>query len=95
METTIEMSRMYETLLAAPGMNQSVKISLTISRKTALLLNQLIENGIAQKDKPDQPGIIAALPKECFQEIEVISMELLRKADMTELNEKLQMIAQS
>jgi len=95
METTIEMSRMYETLLAAPGMSQSVKISLTISRKTALLLNQLIENGILQKDKPGQPGIIAALPKECFQEIEMISMELLRKADMTELNEKLQMIAQS
>jgi len=95
METTIEMSRMYETLLAAPGMNQSVKISLTISRKTALLLSQLIENGIVQKDKPNQPGIIAALPKECFQEIEVISTELLKKADMTELNEKLQMISQS
>ena len=95
METTIEMSKMYETLLAAPGMNQSVKASLTISRKTALLLSQLIENGIVQKDKTDQPGLIAALPKECFQEIEVLSMELLRKADMTELNEKLQMISQS
>lgn len=95
METTIEMSRMYDTLLAAPGMNQKVKISLTISRKTALLLSQLMENGIVQKDKPDQSGILAALPKECFQEIEVISMELLRKADMTELNEKLQKIAQS
>lgn len=93
METTIEMSRMYETLLAAPGMNQSVKIAVTISRKTALLLNQLIENGIAQNDGPDKSGIIAALPKECFQEIEVIGRDLLSKADMTKLNEKLKVIA--
>jgi hypothetical protein len=94
METKIEMSRMYDTLLATPGMNQSVKISLTISRKTALLLNQLIEKGLSEIGQSDLSGIMAALPKENFQEMEVISMDLLRKADLTELSEKLKMLNQ-
>jgi hypothetical protein len=92
METKIEMSRMYDTLLATPGMNQSVKISLTISRKTALLLNQLIEKGLSEIGQSDLSGIMAALPNENFQEMEVISMDLLRKADLTELSEKLKML---
>jgi len=95
METKIEMSRMYDTLLATPGMNQSVKISLMISRKTALLLNQLIEKGMSESSQSDLSGIMAALPKESFQELELISMELLRKADLTELSEKLKVINQS
>jgi hypothetical protein len=37
---------------------------------------------------------MAALPKENFQEMEVISMDLLRKADLTELSEKLKMLNQ-
>ena len=95
METKIEMSRMYDTLLATPGMNQNVKISLTISRKTALLLNQLIEKGLIEGGSGNVSGIMAALPRENFQELEVISMELLRKADLTELSEKLKVINQS
>ncbi len=94
METKIEMSRMYDTLLATPGMNQSVKISFTISRKTALLLNQLIEKGLSESSQSDLSGIMAALPKENFQEMEVISRDLLRKADLTELSEKLKMLNQ-
>jgi hypothetical protein len=95
METKIEMSRMYDTLLATPGMNQNVKISLTISRKTALLLNQLIEKGLTEGRNGNFSGIMAALPRENFQELEVIGMELLRKADLTELSEKLKVINQS
>jgi hypothetical protein len=38
---------------------------------------------------------MAALPRENFQEMEVIGMELLRKADLTELSEKLKVINQS
>jgi len=94
METRIEISRMYDTLLAAPGMNQSIKISLTISRKTALLLNQLIERGLMETGQGELSGIMAALPKENFQEMEVIGMDLLRKADLTELSEKLKTINQ-
>ncbi len=94
METKIEMSRMYDTLLATPGMNQNVKISLTISRKTALLLNQLIEKGLTEGGSGNVTGIMAALPRENFQELEVIGMELLRKADLTELSEKLKVINQ-
>lgn len=93
MEGKIELSRMYETLLASPGMNQSVRLSLSVNRKTALLLNQLIENGLAVKGQPSQAGIIAFMPEECFQQLEVISMELLRKAGLFELSEKLNSIA--
>ena len=92
MEGKIEMSRMYETLLASPGMNQNIRVSLSVSRKTALLLNQLIGNGLAVKGRPDQAGIAAFMPEECFQQLEVISMELLRKAGLFELSEKLSAI---
>lgn len=92
MEGRIEIGRMYETLLASPGMNQRVKLSLTICRKTALLLNQLIEIGLAAQGKTPDSGLIASMPQESFQEMEVISMELLRKADLTELNERLKTI---
>lgn len=89
MEGKIEVSRMYETLLASPGMNQSTRLSLTVSCKTALLLNQLIQNGLAAKGRSDQTGLSAFMPEECFQQLEVISMELLRKAGLFELSEKL------
>lgn len=75
-------------------MNQSVKISLTISRKTALLLNQLIEKGLSESSQGSLSGIMAALPKENSQELEAISMDLRRKADLTEINEKLKMLNQ-
>jgi hypothetical protein len=53
-------------LFTSPGINENVRLSLLVNRKTALPLNQLIENGLAVKGRPDQAGIIAFMPEECF-----------------------------
>ncbi len=35
------LSKVYETLLCSPGMNEAVKIDVKINRKTVLLLNSV------------------------------------------------------
>ena len=39
----------YDTLLAVPGMHDTVKIDLKISHKTVLLLTEVIARGMGQK----------------------------------------------
>jgi hypothetical protein len=40
-----DIARIYETVLSIPGMNENIKIALTISRKNTLLLSRVIERG--------------------------------------------------
>jgi hypothetical protein len=40
-----DIARIYETVLSIPGMNENVKIVLSISRKNTLLLSKAIERG--------------------------------------------------
>ena len=46
MATTIDIALVYDTLLASPEMNETVKIDLRVSRKTVLLLSGVIERGL-------------------------------------------------
>ena len=43
MLTTNDVAKVYDTILSIPGMNDTVKIDLRISRKNVLLLNHVIE----------------------------------------------------
>jgi len=45
-----DVTRIYETVLSIPGMNDHVKISLSLSRKNVLLLSKIIERGLLLKD---------------------------------------------
>ena len=40
-----EKSRIYQTVLSSPGMNEKCKINLMMSRQNILLLGRLIEAG--------------------------------------------------
>jgi hypothetical protein len=40
-----DIARIYETVLSIPGINENIKIALTISRKNILLLSRAIERG--------------------------------------------------
>ena len=42
MLTTTDVAKVYDTILSIPGMNETVKIDMGISRKNALLLNSVI-----------------------------------------------------
>lgn len=61
MLTTTDIAQVYDTILSIPGMNETVKIDLKISRKNALLLNRVIERGLTlkQDDKSNLLDIVA------------------------------------
>jgi hypothetical protein len=67
-----------------------VKVNLQITRKNLLLLNKLIERGLNGKGADDKamniPDIIVG---ESLQELKDAAVELLNKAGLTEINEKL------
>jgi len=86
-----EVTKIYETLLSIPGMNDAVKIPLNISRKNILLLCKVIERGLLVKENDDKalalPEIIS---KEVLQDLHALPKELLEKAGLTEMHQKLQ-----
>lgn len=89
MLTTNEVTRVYDTILSIPGMNETVKIDLKISRKNVLLLNRVIERGLTLKQDEKSPNILDILPKDTLQELTLLADDFLQKAGLTELSEKL------
>ena len=75
MLTTNDVAKVYETILSIPGMNDTVKIDLKISRRNVLLLNNVIERGLTAKDPDDKSSnLLHAVPKEALQDIKHIVM---------------------
>lgn len=89
MLSTKDITIVYETLLASPGMNEPVKIGLNLSRKNVLLLAKVIEMGLANKDTNGEQGIVGVAGKEAMTDLAAVSSELLNKAGLQEMNNKL------
>ena len=89
MQTTSTIAKVFDTVLSIPGMNDNVKIQLTIPRKNVLLLSKVIERGISFKDFNEENSIIDIASKETFDELREVANELLTKAGLMEMNEKL------
>ena len=89
MLSTKDITIVYETLLASPGMNEPVKISLRLSRKNVLLLAKVIELGLANKEGNGEPGIVGVAGKDAFSDLTAVSVDLLNKAGLQEMNSKL------
>ncbi len=86
-----DVAKIYETLLSIPGMNESIKIPLSISRKNILLLCKVIERGLTVKETDDKAlGLPDIISKEVLNELQALPAELLEKAGLTEMNKKLQ-----
>jgi hypothetical protein len=85
-----DVAKIYETVLSIPGMNEEVKVSLKISRKNLLLLNKVIERGLNGKETDDKSiSVLDTVSKETLQELSDIAVQLLNKAGLTEMNDKL------
>ncbi|MBT2564690.1 hypothetical protein J7E50_19540 [Pedobacter sp. ISL-68] len=89
MLTTNDVAKVYDTILSIPGMNETVKIDLRISRKNVLLLNHVIERGLAAKEDEKNPGLLSSVPEEGLQELRALAEDCLQKAGLIELSEKL------
>lgn len=75
-----------DTVLTIPGMNQVVKVDLRLSRKNILLLSKVIERGLKAGDGK---GILDMISPEVLQELRELPEQLLNKADLADMNEKL------
>jgi hypothetical protein len=94
MLTTNDIAHVYDTILSIPGMNETVKIDLKISRKNVLLLNRVIERGLTLKQDDKSSNLLDIVPKDTLQELTSLADDCLKKAGLTELSEKLKSLKQ-
>jgi len=93
MITKSDVAKVFDTVLSIPGMSETVKIDLKISRKNVLLLSHFIKQGLLlEKDDSNLMGIVS---EESLKDLKNISEECLQKASLVELNEKLQSLSQA
>ena len=83
-----DVSMVYETLLSSPGMNEPVKITLQVPRKNVLLLSKIIEAGLLAKDDSQQ-SLFSVAGKDAVDELKLLSDDILARAGLTAMNEKL------
>jgi hypothetical protein len=85
-----DVARIYDTVLSIPGMNENVKVNLQTSRKNLLLLNKVIERGLKAKETDEKVlSILDIVSKESLDELTSIGIQLLDKAGLLEMDEKL------
>ncbi len=84
----IEMTQLYETLLCSPGMKETVKVDLRISRKSILLLSQIIKKGLTESENPSSEFATIA-GAESSKELQEMLKNCLEKANLFELDERL------
>jgi len=85
-----DVAKIYETVLSIPGMNQPIKVTVQSTRRNLLLLHQVIEKGIKGKETDEKSqAFVESLSGETLKELSAIGYELLNKAGLTEVNEKM------
>lgn len=89
MLTTNDVARVYDTILSTPGMGETVKIDLKISRKNVLLLSNVIERGLTIQEGDKTADLLKSMPQENIQELKALASECISKAGLIELSEKL------
>lgn len=92
MMTKKEMEGVYDTLLSIPGMNDQVKVDLKLSRKDVLLLSQAIERGIGLNNGSDNL-LMDFASKDAIEGLASLAELCLEKAGITELSDKLKLLA--
>jgi hypothetical protein len=64
MLTINDVAKVYDTILSIPGMNETVKIDMKISRKNVLLLNSVIKRGLSAKGDDKSSDLLETIPLE-------------------------------
>jgi hypothetical protein len=74
-----EKSKIFETILSTPGMNEKCKIVLTISRQNILVLGRLIETGFIVESSPFKDELLTAITKESSEEFKTIHEDIFEE----------------
>ncbi len=84
--------KFYElTIMKNPGLKESVKISLHLTKKDLLFLARVIEFGTAADIKKEE-DMLALLPPETKQELLAAKQEMLKKAELEEFYEEINQV---
>jgi len=89
MLTNTEVSRVFDTVLSIPGMNEMVKMDMRLSRKNILLLHTVIARGLAAGEARQADYLLEGMPAGSLQELESFADECLSRAGLTDLSAKL------
>jgi hypothetical protein len=87
MLTAKEVTLFYETLLANSWMEEQVRVDLRLSRRNILALSKLIEIGLTEEIRAAD-SLLAATTRD-VDVLGVIPADLRKKANLTEMYEKL------
>ncbi len=87
--TSNDVSKFYEAMLSFPGMNQKIKMGMKVSRTNVLLLALIIEHGLMTKNGERLLEVLEVVSEETRKELIELATELLNKADLVDLHEKL------
>ena len=79
-----EKSKVFETVLSSPGMNENCKIVLVMSRQNILVLTRLIDSGLLSGKSSFDDEILETLPAESSSEFKAIHEEILKKSGLTD-----------
>jgi hypothetical protein len=91
-EKGLNRTKIFETILRSPGMQESCKIVLNPTRQTILVLARLIENGIDPKEGTERDELIYFLPEGSLNGLKSISEEVLKKGGLVEFYEHLKQL---
>jgi len=84
--------KIFETVLSSPGMSETCKIVLQLSRQNILLIARLLEVGLVPDNEALGDEVLAALPKTSFEELRAVHADLLSKSDLTDFYERLKQL---
>lgn len=62
MLTTKDLTRVFDTILSTPGMGETVKIDLKMTRKNVLLLSNVIERGLTFQEGDKSADLLKSVP---------------------------------
>lgn len=93
MKTKKEITGMLGILISVPGMEDTVKLNLSLQRRQVMLLSNVIREGM-KTDQGMVGDLLAVLPMECGQELIRVSSELDDKAGLSDLQEKVKQFSE-
>ena len=82
-----EKSKIFETLLSSPGMQDQTKVTLKLSRQSILLLARLIESGL-DTSKGNADELVSMVTPESKEELDGVVPELLKRSGLEQFYEK-------
>lgn len=91
---SVAIQELYQTLLCSPGMSETVKVDVRLSRQTILLLSQIIDSGLKQNGNILQTDLFEVIGKSSVEELQEMVQHCLDKASLSALSQRLVQLQQ-